>query len=120
MTFLLFFLMALLGLAIYYTIALQKFNSETPALGFGQTFIYYFKNKIWAFIANILVLIFFTIILAGDSTGWFMKFLTAGSITGDTPIQFYFISGICGFLNQALFSQLIGKRNPIAGFEYKQ
>jgi hypothetical protein len=118
-----FFGMALIGLAIHYGLVLHKFNQETPGLGFIPTFKKFFSDKLFALITNILIIIALTIILAVDSTdtsdkaGWFMKLLTGEDYKGNLTSQFYFVSLFIGFSNQALFSAIFGKRNPIVGFD---
>jgi hypothetical protein len=112
LTFIYFFLMALLGLAIYYGLALNKFNHETPGLTFLQTNKNYFKDKVFALIVNILIILAFTIILAADPTGWLMDFMTGGVLQGtDIPSKFYVFSLLIGLGGQAMLSLILGKLN---------
>lgn len=113
MVFIKFLLMALLGLAIYYGLSLNKFNAETPGLGFAETIKLYFKQKMFALITNILIIVALTIILAIDNTGWFVKLLTGGVIKSGLPVQFYLLSLAFGFMGQSIFSMLMGVKNPI-------
>lgn len=113
MLFLKFFLMALLGLAIYYGLSLSKFNSETPNLGFSETARLYFKQKMYALITNLLIIIALTIVIVVDSSGWLMKWLSGGILRSDTPGQFYLLSLAIGFMGQSIFSLLMGTKNSI-------
>lgn len=113
MLFLKFLLMALLGLAIYYGLSLSKFNSETPGLGFFETTRLYFKQKMFALITNLLIIIALTIIMVVDNTGWFAKWLSGGVLRYDVPGQFYILSLAIGFMGQSIFSLLIGTKNSI-------
>jgi hypothetical protein len=113
MLFIKFFLMALLGLAIYYGLSLSKFNSETPNLGFIDTAKLYFKQKIYALITNLLIIVALTLIIVVDSTGWFIKWLSGGILKYDVPGQFYIISLAIGFMGQSIFSLLMGAKNSI-------
>jgi hypothetical protein len=113
MVFLKFFLMALLGLGIYYGLSLNKFNSETPGYNFRETIKLYFKQKIFALISNVLIIIALTIILVVDNTGWLIKWLTGGILRTELPNQFYIISLAIGFMGQGIFSLLMGAKNSI-------
>lgn len=105
--------MALLGLAIYYALSLNKFNAETPGLGFWETTKLYFKQKMFALVANLLIIIALTILLVMDNTGWLAKLLTGGVIRNDLPVQFYILSLGIGFMGQSIFSLLMGTKNSI-------
>jgi hypothetical protein len=113
MVFLKFSLMAMLGLAIYYGLSLNKFNAETPGLGFWDTTKLYFKQKVFALIANILIIVALTIILVVDNSGWLVKLLIGGTIKSDLPSQFYILSLAIGFMGQSIFSLLMGAKNSI-------
>ena len=113
MLFLKFSLMALLGLAIYYGLSLSKFNSETPGLGFTETAKLYFKQKMFALITNLLIIVALTIIIVMDNTGWFVKWLSGGFLRHDVPGQFYILSLAIGFMGQSIFSLLMGTKNSI-------
>jgi hypothetical protein len=118
--FLGFFGVALLGLLIFFGIGLQKFDQETPGLAFKETLYKYFRDKRFASITNLLIIAALVLIMVIDPTGWYVSWLSGGTLTGDLPAKSYVLALFIGLFNQALLSVLMGKRNPIAGFDKKE
>jgi len=118
--FLGFFGLAVLGLLIYFSFGLQKIDKETPGLPFLETLKKYFRDKRWATITSILIVLALILLMVLDPTGWYISWLTGGMLDGTLPAQSYLLALVIGYVNQSLFSVIFGKRNVISGFEKKE